>query len=171
MTTLEALYLQDPFWVWLGVASLFVSLSFATGANMLFLPAACAVVVALLELAGLRLGIETEVGLFAALTAFSAVATFALQPRARVALVGGAARAPRSSLGLGGKAEDPSSLVGRIARTTGEFVNGVGRVFIDGAEWAADLEGGESLPGGASVRVVRVVGGVKLQVRALEGQG
>jgi membrane protein implicated in regulation of membrane protease activity len=173
MTTLEALYLQDPFWIWFGVAAVFVSLSFATGANMLFLPAACAAAVALLELAGLRLGLTLETGVFAALTAFALMGAFALQPRARVAMVGAAAarqaRASGYDMGSGRSTDDPSALVGRIARATGEFNNGVGRVWIDGAEWAAEIDGiEETLPLGASVRVIRVIGGVKLQIRGLE---
>jgi len=173
MTTLEALYLYDPFWIWLGVASVFVALSFATGANLLFLPSACAAAVALLELAGARLSVETEIGVFAALTAFTLLGAYALQPRARVALVGAAAarqaRASGYDMGSGKPTEDPGALVGRIARATGEFNNGVGRVWIDGSEWAAEIEGvEETLPVGASVRVVRVIGGVKLQVRGLE---
>jgi membrane protein implicated in regulation of membrane protease activity len=173
MTTLEALYLQDPFWIWLGLASVFVALSFATGVNLLLLPSACAVAVALLEVAGVRLGLTAETGVFAALTAFALMGAFALQPRARVAVVGAtAARQARASgydMGSGKPTEDPSALVGRIARATGEFNNGVGRVWIDGSEWAAEIDGiEETLPLGASVRVIRVIGGVKLQVRGLE---
>ena len=175
MTTLEVLYLQDPFWIWFGVAAVFVSLSFATGSNLLFLPSACAAAVALLELVGARLGMEAETGVFAALTAFALMGAYALQPRARVAMVGGAAkRMPRAGTGALGALvadEEPAALVGRIARATGEFNNGVGRVWIDGAEWAAEIEGiEETLPLGASVRVVRVIGGVKLQIRGLESQ-
>src|SRR4051812_6498683 len=99
MTTLEGLYLQDPFWIWVGVAALFIALSFATGANTLFLPSACAAAVALLELVGARMGLEIETGVFAALTAFALMGAYALQPRARVAMVGAAAgRAPRQGL-------------------------------------------------------------------------
>src|SRR3954462_4134660 len=88
MTALQALYLQDPFWIWLGVSAMFVSLSFATGANLLFLPSVCAAAVALLELMGVRIGLEAETGVFAALTAFAMMGAYALQPRARVAMVG-----------------------------------------------------------------------------------
>lgn len=173
MTVLQALYLQDPFWIWLGVAAMFIALSFATGAHLLFLPSACAAAVALLELMGARLGLEAETGVFAALTAFAMMGAYALQPRARVAMVGAAAarqaRASGYDMGSGKPTEDPGALVGRIARATGEFNNGVGRVWIDGSEWAAEIDGvEETLPLGASVRVIRVIGGVKLQVRGLE---
>jgi membrane protein implicated in regulation of membrane protease activity len=170
MTTLDLLYQQAPFWIWLGVAAMFVSLSFATGANLLLLPAASAVLVALATLAGLRLGLEAETGVFAALSALALAAAFVLRPRAKVAMAGGG-RPPRTpgETGERGPPQDPGALVGRIARATGGFANGVGRVWIDGSEWAAEIDGvEETLPPGASVRVIRVVGGVKLQVRGLE---
>lgn len=172
MTTLEALYLQDPFWIWLGVAALFVSLSLASGSNMLFLPSVCAVIVAAVEIVGLRAGIEIEAAIFVALTAFAVVGAYALQPRAKIVLAG--TGGGRKAGGGGAASETPaplqaSALVGRIARATSEFANGVGRVWIDGHEWSAELEGvEESLPPDASVRVIRVVGGVKLLVRGLE---
>jgi membrane protein implicated in regulation of membrane protease activity len=68
-----------------------------------------------------------------------------------------------------GTVDRTSRLVGRIGRTTGEFANGVGRVWIEGAEWAAELESGEDgVPPEAPVRVTRVVGGVRLQVQGLD---
>lgn len=165
MNALEALYLQDPFWIWLGVTALFVSLCFAMGSNVFLLPAACAVLVVLAELAGLRLGAQAEVAGFVVLSVLAVTGAFVLQPRARAAFAGAAAR-------RAAEPAEPSSLVGRIARTAGEFVNGVGRVWIDGTIWAAEIEGAEeSLAPGVSVRVVRVVGGVKLQVRPIEANG
>jgi membrane protein implicated in regulation of membrane protease activity len=67
-----------------------------------------------------------------------------------------------------GTVDRTSRLVGRIGRTTSEFSNGVGRVWIEGAEWAAELETGEDgVPPEAPVRVTRVLGGVRLQVQGL----
>jgi membrane protein implicated in regulation of membrane protease activity len=45
-----------------------------------------------------------------------------------------------------------------------DFRDGRGRVFVDGKEWAAQLEGGASLASGAKVTVVGV-GGARLTVR------
>ena len=46
----------------------------------------------------------------------------------------------------------------------GAFQHRAGRVFIDGKEWAAELDDGEVLEAGASVEVVGVQGGC-LKVR------
>ena len=68
-----------------------------------------------------------------------------------------------------GTPEYSARLIGRIARTTGRFANGVGRVWIDGAEWAAELGGGEDdLAPDTPVRVMRVVGAIKLEVCVLK---
>jgi hypothetical protein len=45
------------------------------------------------------------------------------------------------------------------------FTNGAGRVFIDGKEWAAELDGEVVPPAGAKVEVVSVAG-ARLKVRA-----
>ena len=75
-----------------------------------------------------------------------------------------------SSGAISGRQGQTARLTGRIGRTTSEFVNGVGRVWIDGAEWGAEIDSGEEdLPEGAPVRVVRVIGGIRLQVHGLNG--
>jgi membrane protein implicated in regulation of membrane protease activity len=128
MAALEALYLQDPFWIWLAISCLFVALNLATGAAVLMWPGIIAALVAVIELVGLKLGVVNEAGIFTMLC---------------LAVIG-------------------------IGRTTGEFVNGVGRVWIDGAEWGAEIATGEDdLPEGAPVRVVKVIGGIRLQVHGL----
>lgn len=58
-------------------------------------------------------------------------------------------------------------LVGRIARSTGDFANGVGRVWIEGAEWGADLEYADELPADQPVQVTGVNGALRLRVRPL----
>jgi hypothetical protein len=40
-------------------------------------------------------------------------------------------------------------------------------VWIDDAEWAAELDAGEEVARGEPVRVVKVIGGVRLQVHPL----
>ena len=169
MTTLVALYEQAPYWAWLGAAGLFVVLGLVTGVRSLFWPVLAAVVVAGLDLGGVRLAVSAEVALFLALT----VAAYTL-PRMLMS-----SRAPRASDGDDiaplrasqhemGTVDRTSRLVGRIGRTTSEFSNGVGRVWIEGAEWAAELETGEDgVPPEAPVRVTRVLGGVRLQVQGL----
>ena len=41
-----------------------------------------------------------------------------------------------------------------------------GRVFIDGKEWAAELEGGGDLSAHAKVVVTEILGGARLRVKA-----
>jgi membrane protein implicated in regulation of membrane protease activity len=167
MATLEALYLQDPFWLWLALSCLFVALNLATGSSLLMWPGIAAAVVAVLELAGLRLGVAVEAGVFAALCLAALAVGFVKAPRTMVAtgVPNSDGRASRSASGNQGQT---SRLVGRIGRTSSEFVNGVGRVWIDGTEWGAEIERGEEdLAEGAPVRVVKVIGGIRLQVQAL----
>jgi len=165
MAALEALYLQDPFWVWIALGCVFVAMSLATGAALPMWPAVASAVVAAFGLVGLRLGLLGEAAVFAIVCA-SLVA---------LARVGSAAdgRAPALSRKRREPAPGPAQpgrLVGRIGRTSSEFVNGVGRVWIDGAEWAAELDAGEDvLPPGLPVRIARVTGGVRLQVHPIEG--
>jgi membrane protein implicated in regulation of membrane protease activity len=210
MAALQALYMQDPYWIWLALSCLFLSLKLATGSGLLMWPGAAAVVVALLELAGLRLGPILEAIVFAVLTlaALAVVIGRRLRDASLPAIVPlpsapshsalnqsvprqyassrpkQAAAAPPTPPKTAGPKTAPAAapagaasvrqeqnarLTGRIGRSTGEFVNGVGRVWIDGAEWGAELDGGdESLPKGSPVRVVKVIGGIKLQVHALQ---
>jgi membrane protein implicated in regulation of membrane protease activity len=167
MATLHLLYQQEPFWIWLAVACLFVSLTLASGSALLMGPALAAVVVGLVELAGLRLGPVVEALVFVALGAAGAVGLVWMrarprpQPRRERPVDAGVARpATRPQ-------DHTARLVGRIGRATGDFANGVGRVWIDGAEWGAEIEGVEMLPAGSPVRVVRVLGGIRLQVHPL----
>jgi membrane protein implicated in regulation of membrane protease activity len=46
------------------------------------------------------------------------------------------------------------------------FQGGDGRVLIDGKEWAAELDGGETLAAGAEVEVTGLSGGSRLRVKA-----
>lgn len=168
MATLEALYLQDPFWLWLGLSCLFVALNMATGAAALMWPGIAAALVAVLELTGLRLGLGIEGAVFVAICLTVLAGGYVRSPRT-VVMAGvpnddarGANPLARGAQGQTGR------LIGRIGRTSSEFVNGVGRVWIDGAEWGAEIDSGEhDLPEGAPVRVTKVIGGIRLQVHGL----
>jgi len=170
MSTLMALYVQAPYWVWLGTAALFVVLALVTGVRSLVWPVLAAVVVAAVGLFGLHLPPTAEVALFLALTTLAFIVPkwmttphSAKVPGLEVRRTGGGR--PHEM----GTVDRTSRLVGRIGRTTSEFANGVGRVWIEGAEWAAELESGEDgVPPEAPVRVTRVVGGVRLQVQGLD---
>jgi inner membrane protein len=59
-----------------------------------------------------------------------------------------------------------SRLAGRFGKTTAPFSAGQGRVFVDGAEWMAELEPGQTPPEpGARVEIIAVHGGGRLVVR------
>ena len=55
-------------------------------------------------------------------------------------------------------------LIGHHGRASHAFAGRAGRVFIDGKEWAADLDEGDDLAVGASVEVTGVSGS-RLRVR------
>ena len=151
MTTFLALYTQAPFWVWL-----------AAGA------------VAIFKALGLKLGLAFDLPLFVALTGGGVVLSGRLPaPKAPKATKAAPSpepprRAEPPAPPRVGTPEYNARLIGRIARTTGRFANGVGRVWIDGAEWSAELSGGEDdLAPDTPVRIMRVIGAIKLQVCTL----
>jgi membrane protein implicated in regulation of membrane protease activity len=55
-------------------------------------------------------------------------------------------------------------LVGHHGSAVGAFAGRAGRVFIDGKEWAAELDEGEGLEAGAAIKVTGV-DGARLRVR------
>jgi membrane protein implicated in regulation of membrane protease activity len=57
-------------------------------------------------------------------------------------------------------------LVGHEGRAATAFRAGAGRVLVDGKEWPAELEAGETLDAGARVKVAGV-SGVRLKVRGV----
>jgi membrane protein implicated in regulation of membrane protease activity len=56
--------------------------------------------------------------------------------------------------------------VGKEGETAEPFKAGLGRVFIDGKEWAAELEGGGELAARVKVEVTAILGGARLKVKA-----
>ena len=65
MQTLQAIYLQNPFWVWLAVGAVFVGLDIAIGSGQLIWGGVAAAALAFVNLAGVRLGSMVELVLFA----------------------------------------------------------------------------------------------------------
>jgi membrane protein implicated in regulation of membrane protease activity len=57
-------------------------------------------------------------------------------------------------------------LVGRQGEAVAAFKAGVGRVFVDGKEWAAELDGGGDLAAKSKVEVTEILGGARLKVKA-----
>jgi membrane protein implicated in regulation of membrane protease activity len=147
---LVGLYLAHAAWWWVGVAAVLLAIEVATATGYLLWPAGSAGVVAVLTLAGL-----TPAGwdfvLFAILT---------------IATTYAGRRWLRRPEQVGPDINDPHHrLVGRHGAAVGAFEHGEGRVFVDGKEWAAEVEGGSTLAKGDKIEVARVLDGGRLQVR------
>jgi hypothetical protein len=146
MPGLMAFYATHPFWVWLAAAAVFLAVEVATGTGWLLWPAASAFLVGLLTLV-VASGAPVELGLFAGLTI---AATYLARRFLKPVLD---AKNPDLN--------DPAlRLVGRDGEVLAGFVNGKGRVFVDGKEWAAVAPEGEPPAAGQKVLVVAVEGAV-----------
>lgn len=142
----------NPFWTWAAVGAALLAAEVATGSGWLLWPAASAGLLAVLSLA-LPLGWLESAGLFAVLTiATSLAARRFLRP-----LVG--PHPHRHDIN-----DNVARLVGHHGKTVGAFAGGAGRVFIDGKEWAAELDGDAALAAGTAVEVTGVSGS-RLRVR------
>ncbi|CAN5326824.1 NfeD family protein [soil metagenome] len=152
MLAVWVLMREQPGWGWLAVAALFLAAELATGSGYLLWPSAAAGITGVLKLVGAPLTIEMQVALFAVLTFAGIYGARRLWPARGHA-------EPAHNLN-----DQKQRLIGR----EGEAVaTGDGRVFVDGKEWAAELEGGGQPAPGARVRVTAVLGGARLQVIAL----
>jgi membrane protein implicated in regulation of membrane protease activity len=178
MHALQDLYIQNPFWIWLAVGAVFVALDIASGSGKLIWGGVAAAAIAFINLADVRLGAPVEIGVFALVAvggmilvsapwrskpATSASRSEVLKPVKKTKAV----RQDAEVVAPVACADRTGRLIGRIGRTTGEFANGVGRVWIDGSEWGAELDGEDILPPETPVRVMGVTGGVRLQVRGI----
>jgi len=174
MRTLYDLYLQNPFWIWMALGAVFVALEVATGRGKLIWPAMGAAAAAFINLATARRSPFAEIGVFILFCGLGIA--FTVRPRRRrpqgspANVVLERTTAPTLDISDPASKDRTGRLIGRIGRPTGEFVNGGGRVWIDGAEWGAEIDAGEEvLPPDTPVRVMGVTGGVRLQVRGLMG--
>ena len=178
MQTLQHLYIQNPFWIWLAVGAIFIALDIVFGTSKLIWAGVGATALAFINLADVHLGAPAEVGVFALAAIGGAIVSSApwkSKPFASVSRTRPLAPVKQAKpIQPDADEETPVAgadrtgrLIGRIGRTTGEFANGVGRVWIDGSEWGAELDGEEILPPETPVRVMGVTGGVRLQVRGL----
>lgn len=135
--------LQNPFALWLVIGGVLLAVEVGTGSGWLLWPAASAAIVALLSL-GVHLELNMQLVVFAILTIVTTLAGRHFFPQA--VLTGGDINDTRSRMaGLDGVA-------------SGDFHGSQGRVFVDGKEWAAEVEGGASLASGQRVIVVGVDG-------------
>ncbi|HZC17423.1 MAG TPA: NfeD family protein [Caulobacteraceae bacterium] len=152
LNNLDNIYMAHPFWVWLAFGAFFLILEMPTASGYLLWPAASAAAVGVLTL---WLAIEPPFQLiaFAILTVASTLIGRRLTPR----------RGPSEGPDISNRG---SGLAGRFGKTTAPFAAGQGRVFVDGCEWTAELEPGQTPPEpGTRVEVVAVHGGGRLVVR------
>jgi membrane protein implicated in regulation of membrane protease activity len=151
MPDLMSLYLAHPLWSWLALGALFLAVEVVTGSSWLLWPAGSAAATAFLaKYTGLSPSQAALV--FALLTISSALLARRYLPRSWLHRTGH-------------DINDPAArLVGHQGRAVTAFSAREGRVFVDGKEWAAELEGGEGLAEGARIEVTGV-SGAHLRVR------
>ena len=153
MDLITNLYTTDPFWVWLAIAAVILGLEVATGSGYLMWPAGAAAIIAVINLTGIRMGLPAELALVAVLTLVATLTTKRWMPK--------------NIHGDNPDINDPSiRLVGRRGVATANFIDGRGRVDVDGKDWAAELDAGEILAAGTRVEVIGIIDGARLSVRA-----
>lgn len=135
--------LQNPFALWLAIGAVLLAVEVATGSGWLLWPAASAAVMGVLGLV-FHFELNMQLAIFALLTIVTTLAGRRLFPRAVL---------------TGGDINDTSSrMAGMDGVAAGDFQGRQGRVFVDGKEWAAELEGDGVLASGMRVIVVGVKG-------------
>jgi hypothetical protein len=152
MDAVTSFYLAHAFWVWIALGALLLAIEVLSGSGWLLWPAATAAVVAFLAQ-------------FADLTPGQAVLVFVLLTISSVLLA--RRYLPKSLLHHGDQDinDNIGRLVGHRGRAVTPFRGRAGRVFIDGKEWAAELDEGEMLEVGSTVEVTGVAG-AHLRVRS-----
>ena len=151
MPDLAALYASHPVWIWIALGAAVLAVEVATGSGWLLWPAASAWIVAVaVGFAGLDLSQAALV--FALLTISLALLARRYLPKSLFHHAGGDVN------------DNVARLVGHQGRVVAAFQGRSGRVFIDGKEWAAELDDGEALEAGSAVEVTGVTG-ARLRVR------
>ena len=140
--------LMNPFALWLAIGGVLLAIEVGTSTGWLLWPAASAAVMGLLGLLW-QFDLNMQLVIFAILTIVTTLAGRHFFPRAV----------------LGGDINDTRArMAGLDGVAAGDFQGGQGRVFVDGKEWAAQLEDSGSLSSGMKVVVVSVSGS-RLTVR------
>jgi membrane protein implicated in regulation of membrane protease activity len=150
MDTIAGIYADQPFWVWAGLAAALLAVEVATGSGWLLWASASAAVTAAV-VALIDPSVPTAILVFALLTMVSTLLARRYLPRY--------ANAPAGDIN-----DNIGRLVGHHGSAVRAFKGSAGRVFIDGKEWAAEVDDGEALEAGANVEVVGV-SGARLKVR------
>lgn len=151
MGAAEAMFFAHPFWLWIALGGVFLIGELMTGSGWLLWPAGAAAATGVATILW-PIGWPYQIVFFVAV---AIVATYLgrrfLPPAGR----------------KGGDINDPTPrLVGRTGEAVAAFKAGLGRVFVDGKEWAAELEGGGELAAKSKVEVTQILGGARLRVKA-----
>jgi len=153
MSAMELLVAAHPLWAWLAVGAVFLVVEVITGSGWLLWPAGSAALTGLTTVVWPQMGLAAEVALFAMATI---VSTYLGR------------RIMRTRTGAPLDINDPlGRLIGHRGEATARFEAGVGRVFVDGKEWPAEVEGGGVLEKGAKVEVIQLLGGARLRGRGV----
>ncbi len=152
MPDLATLYATHPVWIWIALGAALLAVEVATGSGWLLWPAASAGIVAVAVAFG-GLDLAQAALVFALLTISLALLARRYVPKS---LFRPAAHDINDNV---------ARLVGHQGSVVGAFKGRSGRVFIDGKEWAAELDEGEALEAGARVEVTGV-SGAHLRVRS-----
>lgn len=151
MHALMELHAAQPFWIWLALGVVLLAVEAAFSTEWLLWPAVSAGIVAVVTALNLPLGgFWGEAALFAVLTVIATLLSRRLIQRVN----------PADTPDINAR---DGRLIGQRARVTEAFVDGRGRVFVSGAEWAAEIDGVPP-PVGESV-IVAAVDGSRLRVR------
>lgn len=134
--------LVHPFALWMAIGGVLLAIEVASASGWLLWPSASAAAMGLVGL-GWQLDLTMQWVIFAILTIVTTLAGRHFFPRT---VTGHDINDTRSRL------------AGQDGVAAGDFRGGQGRVFVDGKEWAAQLEGGEALSSGTKVIVVGVKG-------------
>jgi membrane protein implicated in regulation of membrane protease activity len=151
MAAFGELYLTHAAWTWAAAGAALLALEAALGSGWLLWPAASAGVVAVV-MGFTPLSTPAAVLLFAGLTIVSTATARRYFPR----------RLTSHGHDIN---DNIARLMGRQARVVARFDGGAGRVFVDGKEWAAELEAGDVAEPGSQVTVTGVAG-ARLKVRS-----
>ena len=133
---------QHPLALWLAVGAVLLAVEVGTGSGWLLWPAGSAAVTGVLALA-VRIDPPVQAIIFAVLTIITTLAGRHFFPRS----------APGKDIN-----DTAARLTGLEGVAAGDFQAGRVRVFVDGKEWAAELEGAASLATGTKIVVVGVHG-------------
>ena len=151
MGAAEALFFAHPFWLWIALGGVFLIGELMTGSGWLLWPAGAAAATGVAAIIW-PIGPGWQVVIFVVV---AIAATYV-----------GRRFLPPAERGKGDINDPTPRLVGQEGEAVAAFKAGLGRVFVDGKEWAAELEGGGDLANKAKVVVTDILGGARLKVKA-----